>query len=173
MRNIELKAQCADLGRAEAVCRDLGARRAWTRHQVDTYFDVPDGRLKLRVESPGGATLISYQREDTARPRECVYSLTHIDDPQDVLTSLVAKHGVRVRVCKTRTLYLLGHLRIHLDDVDDLGTFIEFEAVMAPEDRDTDVHRRLGQLLSQFAVSREHILGASYADLLERPPHTP
>jgi predicted adenylyl cyclase CyaB len=173
MRNIELKARRADLGRAERVCRRLGARRAWTRRQVDTYFDVPKGRLKLRVESPGGATLISYHRADTEQPRESVYSLTHIDAPEDALTSLTDRHGVRARVCKTRTLYLLGNVRIHLDDVDNLGTFIEFEAVLAPEDSDADVDRRLARLMSAFAIAKADLVGGSYADLREGLPHTP
>jgi adenylate cyclase class IV len=76
-RNVELKARCGDLARAAAACERLGARRQWTRRQVDTYFAVPEGRLKLRVEEPsaalapgpGDAMLVRYRREDRAAAR--------------------------------------------------------------------------------------------------------
>ena len=164
MRNIELKARCADLAMAEAVCRQIGAKKAWTRRQTDTYFRVPDGRLKVRQSEGAQATLIRYHRPDAAVPRECRYELTPLDDPEQALATLDARHGIAARVAKTRTLYQLDNIRIHLDAVESLGTFIEFEAVMEPEGDDAATQERLAELLAAFAIAPDDLLAASYCD---------
>lgn len=166
MRNIELKARCADLDRAEAVCRELGAAFQWTRRQTDVYFHVPDGRLKLRIEEPGGATLVRYDRPDEVAARECRYELTPVADPAAALAILEARHGLLVRVVKTRTLYLLGHIRIHLDAVNGLGTFLELEAVMGPDRDDEATHGFLARLRAAFGLRPGDLIPHSYSDLL-------
>ena len=168
MRNIELKARCADLADAAAVCRQLGARRVWTRRQTDVYFRVAEGRLKLRTDDAGEATLVAYRRADQAAARDCRYELTPVAEPAAALADLEARHGVLARVDKTRTLYLLEHVRIHLDAVAGLGTFIEFEAVMEPHYDDAETRRRLAALLEAFGIRREDVLARSYVDYVAR-----
>ena len=168
MRNIELKARCRDLKRARTVCERLGAAFQWTRRQTDIYFRVPDGRLKLRIEEPGGAILVAYHRPDAAAARESHYELTPVPDPDATVADLEARHGILVCVEKTRTLYLLGHIRIHLDRVAGLGTFIEFEAVMGPDHDDTATHARLSHLRAAFAIVPADLVPHSYSDLLSR-----
>ncbi|HUT36053.1 MAG TPA: class IV adenylate cyclase [Planctomycetota bacterium] len=165
-RNIELKARCADLARAAAACERLGARRVWTRRQVDTYFAVTKGRLKLRVEEPGDAALVRYQRDDVAGARESLYEVSPVADASGALAALAAKHGIRCRVEKTRTLYLLENVRIHLDDVAGLGTFVEFEAVMGGGSSDAASNALLRRLRSELGIGDAELVAASYSDLL-------
>ena len=167
-RNIELKVRCADLGAAEATCERLGAQRQWTRRQTDLYFAVPDGRLKLRTETPGEAMLVAYHRPDAPAPRDSHYEVTPVRDADAERASLEAEFGIRTQVDKTRTLYLLEHVRIHLDDVAGLGTFIEFEAVMDPGRDDAATHALLARLRAEFAIADEDLLPGSYSDML--PP---
>ncbi len=166
--NIELKARCGDLARAEAVCRRLGAHFQWTRRQTDTYFAVPSGRLKLRVEEPGGAVLVEYHRPDQAGARESRYRLTPVEDPETTEAELAARHGVLARVVKTRSLYLLENIRIHLDRVEGLGEFIEFEAVIADGDDEARSRERLEELTAEFAIAPGEICPGSYADMVPR-----
>lgn len=165
-RNIELKARCADLDAAAGACRRLGARFEWTRRQVDTYFRVAEGRLKLRVSTPGEALLVSYRRADEAAARDSQYELRPVEDAEAVLGEFTARHGILARVAKTRTLYLLGHIRIHLDRVEGLGTFIEFEAVMDDQHEDAPTRERLAALRRAFGIGDEDLLGESYAELV-------
>ena len=165
MRNIELKARIDDRDRAERLCRELGAVFQWTRRQTDVYFRVGEGRLKLRIEEPGGATLVRYHRPDEAAARECRYELTPVGDPAATLAELEARHGILVRVVKTRSLYLLGHVRIHLDAVDGLGTFLEFEAVMRQEHNDAATGELLRRLCGAFSIAPASVLAVSYSDL--------
>jgi len=174
MRNIELKARCSDLAAAEAACQRLGARRAWTRRQTDTYFGVARGRLKLRVEEPCGgdgppaAVLVEYRRPDAAAARDSHYELTPVDSPKETLAALASRHGIMVRVEKTRTLYLLENVRIHLDQVGGLGTFVEFEAVMGPADTDDAAHALLERLRRELGIAESDLLSGSYSDMV---PH--
>jgi len=174
MRNIELKARCADLTRAEATCQRLGATRAWARRQTDIYFRAPSGRLKLRITDAREASLVSYHRPDTASARESNYEITPVDDVDETAASLESRYGVAARVEKTRTLYQLGNVRIHLDAVEGLGTFIEFEAVMAEGDDDAETHARLEQLRSEFGIAADDLIASSYGDLvMERAERDP
>lgn len=165
-RNIELKARCSDLDAAAAVCRRLGAPLQWTRRQTDTYFRVAHGRLKLRQEEPGVAVLVEYHRANASAARECRYTLTPAPHAEETLDALSARHGVLVQVVKTRSLYLLAHVRIHLDRVDGLGTFIEFEAVMGPQHDDAATHARLAELCAAFGIADEDLVPVSYSNLL-------
>ena len=170
MRNIELKAHCADLAGAEEVCRRIGASFSWTRRQEDDYFAVPQGRLKLRIEEPGGATLVSYQRADLPAARDCAYELTPVADPAMTLAELEARHGIRTRVEKIRTLYMLGNVRIHLDRVTGMGTFIEFEAVLGPDLGERQARAALRSLMGAFGIAASDIESGSYSDLQGQSP---
>ena len=169
-RNIELKARCNDLARAEAACERVGARREWTRRQTDTYFAVAEGRLKLRVEEPGDAVLVRYQRTDFAATRECLYELRPVPDPAATLAALAEQHGIRCRVEKSRTLFLIENVRIHLDEVEGLGTFVEFEAVMSDGCSDAASRELLGLLQDELGIAEGDLVAGSYSDLLTRVP---
>ena len=129
MRNIELKARLHDWARAVAVCERLHAWAYGIIHQVDTYFVVPKGRLKLRESEPGDDYLVYYERPDEADAKACDYLLQVVD--RGVKPLLAAALGVRTVIEKRRTLYLWENVRLHLDCVEGLGEFIEFEAVLS------------------------------------------
>lgn len=167
-RNIEVKARCGDLARAAAICRRAGALHVWTRRQTDIYFAVPDGRLKLRIEQPGEATLVRYQRPDVAAIRDSRYELLAVPDAEATLFELETRYGSCARVQKERALYTLENVRIHLDQVEGLGTFIEFEAVMDGVERDAAARALLERLLADLGVAPEDVLSQSYGDM--RPP---
>lgn len=164
-RNIELKARCPDLARAAAACERLGARRAWTRRQTDIYFAVPEGRLKLRIEEPGEATLVRYFRADEPGARACRYELEPVCDPAAAAAELAATHGRLASVAKTRTLYRLENVRIHLDDVAGLGTFVEFEAVMDGSGSDEAARALIGRLRAALGIADGDLVERSYGDM--------
>src|SRR5215218_2727611 len=120
-RNVELKALDPDPVRSLAVCLQLGADDRGVLRQRDTYFRVRRGRLKLREEEPGGATLIQYERPDAAAARESRYRLSPVPQPDELRASLDAALGTLVVVDKQRHLLLWDGVRIHLDTVDGLA----------------------------------------------------
>jgi homotetrameric cytidine deaminase len=166
-RNVELKALDPDPARSLATCRALGAEDRGVLRQRDTYFRARAGRLKLREEEPGGAVLIQYDRPDAAAARESRYRLTRIEDPDELRASLDAALGTLVVVDKQRHLFLWEGVRIHLDTVEGLGSFVELEGV-APPGSDLEPEREKVARL-QRALGIGEVLTDSYSDRLLGP----
>jgi predicted adenylyl cyclase CyaB len=162
-RNIELKARDADPERSLAQCRELGAADHGTLWQRDTYFPVPAGRLKLREQRPGDAVLIQYERADQPEQRESRYRLIRVLDAEEARQALTESLGVSVTVVKHRRLFLWKNVRIHLDDVECLGRFIELEAVAAAAS-DLQKERELVALLRErLSIGEESLVATGYA----------
>ena len=73
---------------------------------------------------------------------------------------------IRSRVVKRRELWLLDNVRIHLDEVEVIGNFIEFEAIV---DRDHDTrscHETIGHLREIFRPTMGEPVGPSYSDMV-------
>jgi homotetrameric cytidine deaminase len=165
-RNIEVKALDPDPERSLAVVRELGAEDHGVLVQRDTYFRVPSGRLKLREEQPGGATLVQYDRPDAAAARLSSYRLVPVEDADGLRASLDASLGTLVTVHKERRLFLSDEVRIHLDTVRDLGSFVELEGV-APADSDLEPERaKVARLMDALGIGPERVLTDSYSDRL-------
>src|SRR5262245_49125252 len=119
-RNIELKARCNDLQKAHERCRSIGAQDAGLLVQLDTYFHVPHGRLKLRQIEGAHSELISYNRSDHPQARPSDYRIVPISDPVGLKEALRAALGILIQVKKRRQLLLWENVRIHLDQVEGL-----------------------------------------------------
>jgi adenylate cyclase class 2 len=165
-RNLELKAHDRDPARSLQVCQKLGAEDGGTLAQRDTYFEVPRGRLKLREEPDALAQLIAYERPDLAGHRESRYRLVEVPEPAALRATLASVLGVKVVVTKARRLFTFEGVRIHLDRVDDLGNFIEFEGVAADGDDPASFKGLLDDLRGSFGIRDEDLLRESYSDLI-------
>ena len=164
-RNIELKARCRDLARAAAVAQQIGATRTGELRQCDVYFHVPQGRLKLRETDGRPAELIAYARPDSPDFRDSNYHLVAIPDPAAAKVALASVLGVRGEVRKVRQLWMYHNVRIHLDDVAGLGTFLEFEAVISADADEAVSRQRLETLAAALGVRGEDRIAVSYSDL--------
>ncbi len=164
-RNIELKARCEDLTATSQACQTLGARYVGLLVQTDTYFFCRRGRLKLREIEGQFSELIGYERPDTSDTRASLYHLAAVPDPAATKALLASNLGVRGVVKKRRQLWMWENVRIHLDHVDGLGTFVEFEAVVQADD-DAEDHARIAKLCEALAVNDGERVAKSYSDLL-------
>ena len=161
--NLELKARTASNAGARERALALGASPSGTLHQVDTYFVVPRGRLKLREFSGGEAELIYYERSEETPERWSRYTRERVGEPGAVCRVLAAAFGVQAVVRKRRDLYLWRDARIHVDDVEGLGTFLEFE-VTGGETPATVA--TMQELRAAFAVAPEDVVKCSYSDMI-------
>ena len=128
--NIEVKARVRDLDAMQARVAAVSTSPGEELVQADTFFTTPTGRLKLRALGPDRGELIFYQRADSADPKPSRYHLATVQDPAALGAVLAAALGVRGIVRKRRRLYLIGRTRVHLDQVEGLGSFIELEVVL-------------------------------------------
>jgi adenylate cyclase class 2 len=168
MRNLELKARCADLMRAEEIALQLGAAPGGMLYQVDTYFQTPAGRLKLRQINRAGGELIYYERAEDSALRWSDYFTAPVTDCAAMSAVLARAYAVRVQVEKSRTLYLYRGARIHLDRVEGLGSFVEFESPVRADGDEEHARARgiMSELMSAFGLNADDAIAASYADLL-------
>ena len=127
MRNLEFKARLVDEKEAIRRARELGAEIWGDLRQADTYFLVPNGRFKLRETAGYDAELIFYERDEAAANRPSDYSRGGVRQAPELRETLGRALGVLATVRKRRTLLLAGTIRIHLDDVERLGRFLEIE----------------------------------------------
>jgi adenylate cyclase class IV len=164
--NYEVKARCSDLAAARAAVIRLGARPAEVVNQTDTFFDARRGRLKLREVEGRAAELIWYDRPNRTGPRLSSYHLVPVADGPGLRAALAAALGLGREVRKRREVLLWENVRIHLDEVDGLGTFVEFEAVLGPGETLDTSRERLDQLVEAVRVRLEDKVGQAYADLL-------
>ena len=161
--NLELKARTASSESARALAVRCGASPAGTLLQEDTYFTVARGRLKLREIRGTGAELIYYERDEATPERWSQYTRETVSEPAGVKRVLARAFGVLAVVRKRRDLFLFRDARIHVDDVDGLGSFLEFE-VTGGETSATEATMR--DLREAFAVRAEDILKCSYSDMI-------
>jgi predicted adenylyl cyclase CyaB len=166
MKNIELKARCADLRAAATIAEQLGAALQWRREQVDTYFTVGNGRLKLRESENLPAELIGYNRPNEAHARASEYTIYSTENGAVLKDILADTLNVLVTVHKVRTLYLYENVRIHLDEVKHLGSFIEFEAVIADSAGIPESTALVNRFKKEFKLRESDIVPYSYSDML-------
>ena len=168
MQNIEIKARMKDINKLRSKVLDLNPRYIGIDQQTDTYFNTLKGRLKLRESSLSGPYLIPYLRNDQSGPKSSVYQKIHVPNPQDVKYLLCELLGCRVTVIKSREIFLLDNIRIHLDRVDRLGQFVEFEAVMDSNGRDEDAEaKKLTDLMNQLGIEQNDLISVSYENLIQ------
>ena len=166
--NIEIKAACRDRDAVRRVLRDRGADFRGTDRQIDTYFRVPSGRLKLR-EGRIENHLIHYHRADGPGPKRAEVRLLATDPGSPLKGVLEAAFGVLVVVDKRREIYFLDNVKFHIDEVRGLGGFVEIEA--QGSDEDVPAETLLEQCLHYrdlFGIGPEDLVAESYSDLILR-----
>ncbi|MCB1049869.1 MAG: class IV adenylate cyclase [Acidobacteria bacterium] len=165
-RNIEIKARLSDPQTIEARLQTLSARFESQFNQEDSFFRVPWGRLKLRVQDQQAAELIYYLRPDRQGPKTSRYWRWSLKNGAAWSTWLKRILGLRGKVRKQRSLWMLGQTRIHLDQVSDLGYFIEFEVVLDPEQSLESGQTIADRLLRDLQVNPQDLCSQAYVDLI-------
>jgi predicted adenylyl cyclase CyaB len=169
-RNVEIKAILKDRDAAIATAARLSRQPSEILSQQDFFFRTSAARLKLRVLAPGQAELILYERADVAAARCSHYLIASTTTPDALLEILRRTLGEIGVVKKTRILYLIGQTRVHIDQVEGLGDFLEFEVVLREEQSEEEGQRIVEALLREFGVGRQQLLREAYIDLLARQP---
>jgi adenylate cyclase, class 2 len=174
MKNLEWKAELRDPNLARLICKKIGASRIGKIRQTDTYYNVSRGRLKKReatavergIGSPEPIEYIFYERPNEVSPKVSDYTIYTHDE-------VIQRFGqaplpVWLTVTKVRELYLLDSIRIHIDDVHDLGWHFEFEILTNTPQDEEDAPARAEEIRSTFLPALGEPLRVSYSDLLEQ-----
>ena len=164
--NIEFKASTKRLAELEALLQEHNPLFIGEDHQIDTYFNVPSGRLKLREGNIENA-LIHYEREDIAGAKASHVLLYQHQPGKNLKEILITVLGIKAVVDKKRKIYFIGNVKFHFDTVKGLGTFIEVEAI------DKDGNTGKEKLRSQcdeyaalFSIEPASFCSLSYSDMI-------
>ncbi len=166
--NIEIKARCAQPDRIREILRGQGARFHGCDRQVDTYFRVPHGRLKLREGNIENA-LIFYERPDQKGPKRSDVLMFDTAPDSALKELLVRALGVTIVVDKEREIYFIDNVKFHIDRVQGLGSFVEIEAIGSDSNRD-HLLQQCREYLELFGITESDLVERSYSDLLYANP---
>lgn len=164
--NVEIKASCHNPAQVKATLEADGADFKGIDHQIDTYFKVPRGRLKLREGNIEGA-LIHYDRPDQEGPKQSDVTLFPTSTGSGLKEVLTKGLEILAVVDKKRAIYFIDNVKFHLDEVKELGSFVEIEAI----DTTGKIGRQKLQDQCDYYINRlgifsDDLLNNSYSDML-------
>ena len=163
---VEIKAQCANPSYIKGKLKAWNAKFMGVDHQIDTYFKVPIGRLKMRQGNIENQ-LIQYHRENQAAPKSSLVNLYQSKEPEKLITILTNALGVKVIVDKLRHIYFIDNVKFHVDEVKGLGTFMEIEAINTTgEFTDKQLLTQCQHFMKELNINNEDLIRVSYSDLL-------
>jgi len=165
-KNLEIKARITSKEKAIDIAKTLPSNYSGELLQTDTYFITTSGRLKLREINQKTAELIYYNRIEDLRERMSDFQIFPTDNPKMLKTILSDSFGIKTVVKKQRQLYLYNDTRIHIDTVEQLGAFIEFEVPV--NSGEEDAHKKMQFLVDRFGLKKDDFILKSYSDLLDQ-----
>ena len=165
-QNIEIKARIPSVKAIEPLAAAIATEDPLDLEQDDTFFQGADGRIKLREFADGSAELIFYRRDDAKGPKSSFYIRTPVPDPAGMRQALTLAWGEQGRVRKKRRLYRVGRTRIHLDNVEGLGAYLELEVVLADADAYESGVDEAQRIMKQLGIAVEWLVEGAYIDLL-------
>jgi len=166
-RNVEIKAAVKDFAGITAALAALSAAAPMRFAQEDTFFRSPRGRLKLRKFTATSGELIYYERPDGTAPRESSYVLVPTAEPDRVRDVLAVAYGIIGVVRKRRTVRMVDRTRVHLDDVEGLGTFVELEVVLGDDEPAESGVVEARRLMAALGIQEDQLVSRAYIDLLQ------
>ncbi len=164
--NVEIKAKCNDAFFIRNYLLAAGGDFKGIDEQTDTYFNVSNGRLKLR-EGNIENNLIYYERTNQAGPKSSHFQLVKIEDATGLKEALTKSNGIKVVVKKRREIYYIKNVKFHIDEVPGLGSFVEIEAGNVKVDLSQEqLKEQCDFYVNEFRIKEDDLIEMSYSDML-------
>ena len=164
--NVEIKARSNNTAGIRNYLLVNNADFKGVDEQTDTYFNVKNGRLKLR-EGNIENNLIFYERANQAGPKNSHFHLVKVEDAKAMKEILTKSMGVKVVVKKKREIYYISNVKFHIDEVPGLGSFVEIEAGNILADLSMEqLKEHCDFYMQEFGIVKEDLVEVSYSDIL-------
>ena len=164
--NVEIKARCNNPLPIRQYLLDNFTENKGVDQQTDTYFNVPNGRLKLR-EGNIENNLIFYERANQAGPKNSSFQLVKVEDAAGLKEALTKSNGIKAIVKKQREIYYIDNVKFHIDEVPGLGSFVEIEAGNITADlSQAQLNEQCTFYMTTFNIKDEDLIEVSYSDML-------
>jgi adenylate cyclase class 2 len=164
--NVEIKASCNNASFIRSYLKAHDARFLGIDDQTDTYFNVVNGRLKLRQGNIEN-NLIFYERNNQRGPKDSQFQLVKIEQAEHLKEVLSRSLGIKTVVKKKREIYYIKNVKFHIDEVDGLGAFVEIEAGnMLADLSPQELKEQCDFYLREFGIADKDLIDVSYSDML-------
>ena len=164
--NVEIKARCSDPDAVRSYLISHQAEFKGTDHQTDTYFNVQRGRLKLRQGNIENS-LIHYERSNQAGPKASSVNMMKLTDGTALHSILSSALGIKTEVKKKREIYFIDNVKFHIDEVDELGSFVEIEAIDYDGSfGEEKIRQQCEYYVKELQIQAGDLLTHSYSDML-------
>jgi predicted adenylyl cyclase CyaB len=167
-RNVEIKARLTSRDELLRLITQLAHLPSEHFQQTDVFFAVPRGRLKLRRIASNRGELIQYERDDVSGPKLSSYSIVHTSEPAALEAALTAVFDVIGTVRKQRVVFHHGQTRVHLDEVEGLGEFVELEVVLRDGQSEQEGASIAQKIMAELGIGPERLITGAYIDLLRQ-----
>lgn len=166
MHNVEFKCELRDLPLARSILKSKAASFIGELRQTDTYYKIPSGRLKRRDCEGEPVEYVFYDRPNRTLPKLSHFTL--YSEQQALERFGLSPLPVWVVVKKVRDLWMMGNTRIHLDRVEGLGNFVEFEALVCRDHNAARCHESIAELRRLLSPALGEAIDCSYSDMIAR-----
>jgi len=182
---VEVKIPIENRTSVEEALHRIGAQRLNSETQVDVYFDHParafhetDEALRLRsrhpdvegdepdntIPSPYEMTYKGPKLESRSKSRvELSVQISNIDSARSILESLGFKHVATIS--KRRVFYTVDSITISVDDVEDVGLFLELERVVTSRGDMNPALDMIFNLIERLGLDSNSSIRTSYLEL--------
>lgn len=171
-RNIEIKAKVGsdeEFEKRIQIAKDLTKTEPELIEQRDVFFNSQNGRLKLRyLKAPARSQLVYYERPDVAGPKLSKFNKIEVDEPEVLEKMLTLSNGAKGILAKKRYLFMHKRTRIHMDKVENLGNFMEFEVCLLPEQTIEEGQQIADELMKVFGIKEQDLMTGAYFDVLNK-----
>jgi len=168
MKLIEMKARCSNPSKVRhLLLQQPNIQFIGVDSQVDTYFKIPSGRLKLR-EGNIENSLIYYDRENKKDAKKSDVTLYKSTEIASLKAVLVAALPILIVVEKKREIYFIDHIKFHIDTLTSLGSFLEIEVIDANDAMDiSEMRQQCERYMKLLDVQKEDLMEHSYSEMLQ------
>jgi predicted adenylyl cyclase CyaB len=168
LKNIELKIELHNFKEIKQRLLEIKAESKGTLLQVDTYYDYPDGRLKAREINKKEFVIIYYKRPNEAASKISNYKVYRFEkkDFAQIKKMFSDLCDEKVIVRKVRDLWIYKNTRIHLDNVNNLGNYLELETVVEESENIKRYQLEHKEIVNLLDIGHCKKLGESYSDML-------
>jgi len=169
---VEIKAPNDDIKKYEELLKKkFNGKMEKIKTQEDIYFSHPvrdfkktDEALRIRIEK--NKAILTYKGpkiDKVSKTREEIE--VEFKDPEK-MSRLLEHLGFRkiAEIRKLRRIYRVGEMKIVLDEVSELGTFLEVEIVVE-EDKYKETLEKIFEFIEKIGIKKDKLIRKSYLEL--------
>ncbi|MFD2245157.1 class IV adenylate cyclase [Pontibacter ruber] len=165
--DITIKARCYNPAKVESILLEHGAQYVGLDVQTDTYYEADYGKLKHRQGNIENV-LIHYNRKSGGGTKQTEVLLYLKHPGAETINQICGSQKVLAQVKKLRKIFFIGNVKFHIDYLEELGHFVEIEAI------DLDGSLGLDMLNQQchyykelLQIEEDDLVTSAYTDLIQ------